>query len=108
MDNALLVRVLHRLAHQNKESQPFIGWKLVPIAKIGDRHPIDQFHDEEWPPSFRRAGIQDLGDIWVIHSRQDLPLAFKPGDHLTSVESRLDDLERNLASNRLGLFGAKH
>src|SRR3989442_1482153 len=49
MDDALLVRVLDRLADFDKEIEPFFGWKLVLIAVLGDLDPPDQFHDEVGP-----------------------------------------------------------
>src|SRR5207247_8699377 len=44
-----------------------------------------------------RAGVEDLGDVGMIHQRQRLPLGFEAGDHLACVHPRLDDLQRDLA-----------
>ena len=51
------------------------------------------------------AGVEDLGDIGVIHHRQRLPLGLEPGDDLGGIHARLDDLERDLAADRLFLLG---
>jgi hypothetical protein len=41
----------------------------------------------------------------MVHHRQRLPLGLEAGDHLSRVHAGLDDLERHLAADRLGLFG---
>src|SRR5205807_10536495 len=41
----------------------------------------------------------------MIHQRQRLPLRLKAADDLPAVHSRLEDLERHLAADRLLLLG---
>src|SRR6516162_875525 len=41
VDDALLVRVLHRLADRHEEPQPLPGREVVLVAVAGDRHPLD-------------------------------------------------------------------
>ena len=41
----------------------------------------------------------------MVHQRQRLPLGFEAGDHLPRVHAGLDDLERHLPLDRLGLLG---
>ncbi len=50
-------------------------------------------------------GVEDLGDVGMIHHRQRLPLGLEAGDHLPRVHPRLDDLQRHPALDRLGLLG---
>ena len=33
-------------------------------------------------PDVRRAGVEDLGDVRMVHQRQRLPLGLEAGDHL--------------------------
>ena len=40
----------------------------------------------------------------MVHQRQSLPLGLEAGDHLAAVHPRLEDLQRHLAADRLGLF----
>ena len=49
--------------------------------------------------------VEHLGDVGVVHQRQGLPLGLEPGDHLPGVHARLDDLQGDLAADRLGLLG---
>ena len=71
------------------------------VAVVGDRHAADQFHDEVRPAGVGRAGVEHLGDVRVVHQGQGLPLGLEPGDHLPGVHARLDDLQRDLAADRL-------
>src|SRR5205085_8145753 len=52
-----------------------------------------------------RAGVENAGDVDVVHHRQGLPFGLEAGDDLAAVHARLDDLERDLPANRLGLLG---
>ena len=99
MDDPLLVRVLHRVADRDEELQPLAQGQVVGIAILGDRHALDQLHDEVGPTALRRAGIEDLGDVRVVHHRQDLPFRFEPGDDPAAVHARLDDLQGDLAAD---------
>ena len=51
------------------------------------------------------AGVEDLGDVGVVHQGQGLPLGLEAGEHLLRVHARLDDLQRHQALDRLGLLG---
>ena len=41
----------------------------------------------------------------MVHHRQGLPLGLEAGDDLAGVHSRLDDLQGDLAADRLPLLG---
>jgi len=47
----------------------------------------------------------DLGNVRMIHQGQRLPLRLEPGNHLSRVHAGLDDLQGDLAPDRLLLFG---
>ena len=66
---------------------------------------MNEFHDEVRPARVGCACVKNLCDVWMIHHRQGLALGFEAGDDLGAIHSRLDDLERNLAANRLLLLG---
>src|SRR6266705_6521525 len=74
------------------------------VAVFRDLDPADECHDEVWATGFGRPCIKHLGDVGVVHQRQCLPLAFKPGDHALRVHSRLDDFQRDPPPDRLLLF----
>ena len=69
------------------------------------RDAAHQFHDEVGPPRVGGAGVEDLGDVRMIHHRQRLPLGLEAGDDLLGVHAQLDDLERDAAADRFLLLG---
>ena len=72
---------------------------------FGDRHALDQLHDEVGPARLGAAGVEHAGDVRVVHQRQRLPLRLEPRHDLGGIEPGLDDLESNGAANRLELLG---
>jgi hypothetical protein len=66
---------------------------------------FDQVHDEIRPAAARLPGVEDLGDIQVVHQGQCLPFRLEAGDNLTGVHPRLEDFERYHTANRLLLLG---
>ena len=95
MDDALLMRVLDRLADLDEQIQPFLGGELVLVAVLRDADAPHQFHHEIWPAQIGGARIQHLGDVRMIHHRQRLPLRLEPRDHRLGVHPQLDDLQRD-------------
>src|SRR5262249_1908910 len=69
VDDAFLMGMLDSLANLNEEFQAFFGREGVfwMITVISDLQAADQFHDKERATGFRCAGIQDLGDIPMLH-----------------------------------------
>jgi hypothetical protein len=56
-------------------------------------------------PPLGHSGVEDLGDVGVIHERERLALGLEAGDDLLRVHPGLDDLEGDAARDRLGLLG---
>ncbi len=75
------------------------------VAELGDGHAVDQLHDEVGPAALGGAGVEDAGDVLMVHHGQGLPLGLEAGDDLAAVHARLDDLERDLAADGLFLLG---
>ena len=105
VDDPLLVRVLHRRADLAEQRQPLRQAEPVLVAVVGERDALDQLHDEERPAAVGGAGVEHLGDVRVVHQRQGLPLGLEPGQDGPRVHARLDQLERHLPLDRLGLLG---
>ena len=78
--------------------------ELLLVAELRDRNALHQFHDEERPAHVRRARIEDLGDVRMIHHRQRLPLLLEARDDLARVHAQLDDLQRHPPRHRLHLL----
>ena len=104
MQDGFLVRVLHRVAHRDEQVQALAESELVRVAVLGDRHALDQLHDEVRPAAGRRSGVEHGGDVRVIHQREGLPLGLEPRDDLAAVHPRLDDLERHFTPDRFCLL----
>ena len=75
------------------------------VAVLGDGNAVDQFHHEVGPARVGGAGVEDLGDVGVVHQGQGLPLGLEAGDHLAGVHARLDDLQGHLAAHGRVLLG---
>src|SRR5205814_8880339 len=74
------------------------------VAIVGNPRAAHQFHDEERPAPFSRSGIEDSGDIWMVHQRQSLPLRLEAGDDLFGLHPEFEYLQGNPAADGFGLF----
>ena len=99
------MRVLDRLADRDEQLQPLPRREVVLVAVAGDRHPLDEIHDEVRPATAGGAAVQHAGDVGVVHQGQRLPLGLEAGDDLPGVHARLDQLDGDQALDRLGLLG---
>src|SRR5580692_5430646 len=54
---------------------------------------------------YGRPGIEDPGDVWVVHQRQGLELGLESREDLMRVHAGPDDLERHLPPDRSLLIG---
>jgi hypothetical protein len=82
MNDPLAVSVLHRLADREEQFQPVAGRELPSIAVVDDRKAPHQLHHEVGPAALGRAGIEDAGDVGVVHQGQGLPLGLEAGDDI--------------------------
>ena len=72
---------------------------------VGDRHALDQLHDEVGPAGLGRAGVEHLGDVGVVHQGQGLALGLEPGDDLAGVHAGLMILRATLRRTGCSLLG---
>ena len=100
--------VLHGMADVREQRQPLSGGQAVLIAVVGDRHALDQLHDEVRAARASLTGIEHPGDVRMVHECQGLALGLEAGDHLPGVHAGLEDLEGHLAADRLLLLGHEH
>ena len=56
-------------------------------------------------PLAGRAGVEDLGDVRVVHHRQRLALVVEAGQHLGGIHPELHNLKSHAPANGLKLFG---
>ena len=105
VNDPFLVGVLHRVAYGQEQLQPLTQAHVVVIAVTDDWRSVDQLHGEVRPAAFRRPGVENLGDIRMLHHCQGLPFQREPGRHLPAVHTRLDDFQCDLAANGVRLLG---
>ncbi len=65
---------------------------MVLVAILGDGNAADQLHHEVRSPAIGGAGIEDPGDVRVIHQGQGLELGFESREDLSRVHAGPDDL----------------
>ncbi len=104
MDDPLLMRVLHGLANRDSELEPLSRRQSSFVAESSDRDALDQLHHEVGPAGVGGAGVEDPGDVRVVHQGQGLALGAEPRQHLPRVHAGLDELECDGAPHRLGLL----
>src|SRR5579864_660187 len=97
--------MLHRLADWYGQLEPLARGEPALVAEPGDRNSLDQLHHEVGTASVRGAGIEDLGDVGMIHQGQRLALSSEAGEDLAAVHARLDELQRDRPPYRMGLLG---
>ena len=81
------------------------------VAIVGERNALDQFHDEEGSAGLGRPGVEDLGDVGVVHQGQGLPLGLEPGQDGLRIHPGLISLRatrRFTGCNLLGEIDASH
>jgi hypothetical protein len=105
VDDALLMGVLDGLADGDEKPQALLSRELVPVAVVGDRDAPGELHHKIGPAGLGGSGIENLGDVGMVHDGQGLPLGLEPRHHLPGVHPELDDLEGDAAADRLDLLG---
>ena len=112
MDDPFLMRVLHGLTNGDEQLETLTGRQAVFVAVAGDGNPLDELHHEVRPAAAaacrvttRGPGVEDLGDVGMIHEGERLPLGLEPREHLPAVEARLHKLERHFALHGPHLLG---
>ena len=88
VDDALLMRMLDRLADGDEEFEPLARREVVLVAVPGDRHAFDEVHDKVRPARIRWYRHQARGPIfgWSIRASR-LPLGLESGDDLLQSPS---------------------
>ena len=106
MNNPLLVGVLHGLTDRDEQLQTGPHRKPPLVAVRRDRSSLDKLHHEERLIGLRGTAVEDACDVGVVHERERLPLGVEPSQHRARVHPDLDQLQRHLPLDRLGLLCA--
>ena len=98
VDDPLIVRVLHRVAHPRHETHAGSEVEAAAAGKLVQRQPVDKLHREIRLAVVGEAGLVDLRDARVMQPAQDLGLVGEPLDDGGRGEAAADDLEGHSAA----------
>ena len=93
VDNALIVGVLHGVAHPRQKAHAGGEVEAVAAGVLVQRQPVDKLHREIRLAVVGEAGLVDLRDAGVMQPAQDLGLVGEPLDDGGGRESATDDFE---------------
>ena len=105
MNDTFLVGVLDRLANLGEEVESVFGRELVFVAILIDRNAFDQFHHEVGSTGVSGSGVEDFGDVGMVHHRERLAFGLKAGDDVFGVHPEFDDFEGDVSADGFLLFG---
>ena len=104
VDDALLMGMLDRLADGDEEPEAVLGGEPVPVAVVGEGNAPGELHNEIGTAGLGGSGVEDLGDIGVVHDGQGLTLCLEPGHHIPGVHAEFYDLHGDAAMHGLDLL----
>ena len=96
MNHALLVRVVHGLAHLNEQAQPRTDVEPQVKGEFRDRPALDVLHGEEglWTVvGLGSTRLVDLGDPRMVHQAENLSLPLEAPREVFRDQSRADQLQ---------------
>ncbi len=105
MDDASAVGVGDGVANLGEKIEAGGQIQREAIAVGDERFARHMLHDEVGPARGGGAGVVNAGDVWMVHQRQRLTFEREARHHLLGVHTEADDLECDLATNRLVLLG---
>src|SRR5436309_7087055 len=91
------MRVLHGMAESYKELDPLPDGELLTLAILGDFEATHELHDEVRAAGIGCCGIEDTGNMRMIHEGEGLALVLEARDDLPCVHAELNDFEGDLA-----------
>src|SRR5947209_6240534 len=105
MNDALVMRVLDRLADLDKQENALTNAEVVLLAIVGDLDAIYQLHDEIRPARHCAARVQHARNGRMVHQSQRLTFCLETRDDAFVVHPHFDDLDGYAPVNRLFLLG---
>ena len=97
--------MLHGLADRHEQFETILRRQPQLVAELVERQAVHQLHHEKRLAAGRHPGVEHFGDVGVVHHRQSLSLLLESLEHGPRVHARLDELQGDLALDRLGLLG---
>jgi hypothetical protein len=94
VDDQVLVRVLHDVAHGGKELESRVDRETACIAIAVDRFTIDILHREPRYAVTCDAAVDEAGDVWVLEKREN-PTLLQESSNELGTPGLPDQLERD-------------
>ena len=88
-----------------EQVEPLADGELVVVGKARHRNAGNVIHDKVRTAQFIGTGVENLGDIGMIHARQRLSLRLETSEHLLRTQAGTDQLYRDDAFDRRSLLG---
>ena len=79
------------VADGNKQFKSLRGPKPLIVAVLGDGNSANQFHDKIWIPAYSSSGIEDFGNILMIHHGDGLALRLESNDRSFRIDVASND-----------------
>ena len=98
VDDALVVGVLHRVAHPRHQAHAGAEVEAVAAGVLVQGQAADELHREERLAVVGEAGLVDLRDAGVVQPAQDLGLVGEALEERGRGEAGADDLEGDSAA----------
>jgi hypothetical protein len=108
VDDAALVGVLHAVEQLQEQVEALRQRQRAAPAVAGQRLAVDVFHDQVGRAVRQGAGVEQLGDVRVLHLCQHLALELEPGALLGRQLGGMQALDRHQALHRRDLAGTEH
>ena len=106
VDDALLVGVVHGAADGDEEGEALAEVEVVLLAVLGDGAAFDHLHDEVGGADVRLAGIEDAGDVGMLHDGEGALLDGEAAEDVCGGDTGFDDLDGDDAVDGLDLLCA--
>ena len=93
MNHQVLVRILHRFAHQPKQPQPFLQVQILFGAVFRDRQSIHILHHEVGKSVVGGSAVNQTGNEGMLQIGQNLPFLPEAVQHEVGVHAALQQLD---------------
>ena len=96
MDDQALVREVDGGGDHPQQRDARRNVERPRAAVLGDRHALDELHDDVVQPVVGPAGVEQAGDVRMLQAREDPPLVPEPAQRFRHGQAGRQELHRDL------------
>ena len=104
VDDSFLMCMLNGFTNGYKQFQSLASCQFMCIAILCYWNTFNQFHHEIGSTGFRRTGIENFGDIRMVHHGKCLAFCFEARDDLLGIHTGFDNLQCHCTTKGLPLL----